>query len=116
MQKPRKLDPVRRSATEWRKIISRWERSGQSAAAFADEHQLSKRSLTWWRWRLRSTPTTRAGATAELAFVPLVASSPGAEARWVLESGAGLRVEMSGATALVVEGLGIALDRVSRRG
>jgi len=118
MQKHRKPHP-RRSTTQWRRIVDRWERSGQSASAFASKHQLSKTSLTWWRWRLRSgsnsPPRPRAGA--ELAFVPLVASThpsspPTTEARWVLETAAGVRVEMSGATSLVVDGLGIALERV----
>lgn len=119
MQKHRKSHP-RRSATEWRRIVDRWARSGQSADAFADKHQLSKGSLIWWRWRIRTGSTSPRPSTtvAELAFVPLVASSPRpsgqalAEARWVLETPAGVRVEMSGATALVVEGLGVALERV----
>lgn len=108
---------------EWRKIVDRWERSGLSAAAFADKHQLSKRSLSWWRWRLRSASrsTTRSPSAAALAFVPLVPTSAGpfgetsGQARWVLETGEGVRVEMSGATTLVVDGLGIALERVGRR-
>lgn len=112
---PTKPQARRRSAAEWRKIVDRWIRSGQSARAFASKHQLSTTSLTWWRWRLRAGST--ASATAELAFVPLVASSPPpasqppVEARWVIEA-AGVRVEMAGATALVVDGLGIALERV----
>jgi len=118
MQKHPKPHP-RRSATEWRKIVSRWKRSGQSVDAFASKHHLSRGTLIWWRWRIRtgSTSPTRSSAAAELAFVPLVASSPRpsgeapAEARWILET-AGVRVEMSGATALVVDCLGIALERV----
>lgn len=113
----------RRSAAEWRRIIERWERSGQSAKAFADRHNLSKSSLQWWRWRLRSegSAATETASLAELSFVPLMTSStpgseaPLAEARWVIETAAGVRIEMSGAAALVVEGLGVALERVSER-
>jgi transposase len=120
MQKP-KLE-LRRSATEWRRIVDRWQRSGQSAEVFAKKHRLSKKSLTWWRWRLRTgASSSTESSAAELAFVPLVASPEAsipasAEARWVLETAAGLRVEMSGATALVVDGLSIALERVRVRG
>ena len=120
MNKHPKPQARRRSATEWRKIIERWKRSGQSADTFADKHQLSKRSLTWWRWRLRShaTSPTRPASRAELTFVPLAMSSAPRspeEARWVIETPAGVRVEMSGAGALVVDGLGIALERVRER-
>jgi hypothetical protein len=105
----------RRSAQEWREIVDRWGRSGQSARVFAIQQHLSKPSLIWWRWRLRAekTPTK-----PKLAFVPLVASSPrppsspSGEARWVLETKAGIRLEMSGATALVVDGLAVALQRL----
>lgn len=54
----------------------------------------------------------------ELTFVPLATAStvgskePPAEARWVVETAAGVRIEMSGATGLVVEGLRVALERV----
>ncbi|MBK8010222.1 MAG: hypothetical protein IPK13_27290 [Deltaproteobacteria bacterium] len=119
MQK-RNIEP-RRTAMEWRSIVDRWQRSGQSVEVFAKKHRLSKKSLTWWRWRLRAgaTSSTRSGVD-ELAFVPLTTSlSPSevaqAETRWVLETAAGLRVEMSGGTALVVEGLSVALERVRGR-
>lgn len=94
--------------------MDRLARSGQSARVFAIQQHLSKPSLIWWRWRLRAekTPTK-----PNLAFVPIVASSPrpqssAAEARWVLETQTGVRVEMSGATALVVDGLAVALQRL----
>lgn len=120
MPKHTKPEAPRRSAAEWRKIVSRWTRSGQSADIFAEKHHLSKGTLIWWRWRLRagSTGPSRSSTGPELAFVPLVASSappsskPPAEACWVLETAAGIRVEMSGSTALLVDGLGIALERV----
>lgn len=123
MNEQPKHQPRRRSAAEWRQIIERWKRSGQSAKTFADRHNLSRSSLTWWRWRLRSEGSAAAqtASLAELSFVPLTTSStpgaeaPLAEARWVIETAAGVRVEMSGATALVVEGLGVALERVRER-
>jgi transposase-like protein len=123
MNKHPNHQPRRRSAAEWRRIIERWERSGQSARTFAERHDLSKSSLQWWRWRFRSegSPAAESASLAELSFVPLTTSStpgaepPLAEARWVIETAAGVRVEMSGATALVVEGLGVALERVRER-
>lgn len=102
----------RRSAAEWRRLVSRWERSGQSAAAFAEKHSLGKRSLVWWRWKLTSAGRA-ADAEPTLTFVPLEASGPElATARWVVQTPAGVRVEMSGGSALVVEALGVALDRL----
>ncbi len=108
----------RRSAQEWREIVDRWGRSGQSARVFATQQHLSKPSLVWWRWRLRAAGTSSTTAKPKLAFVPVVAAPPrlpssaAGEARWVLETQTGIRLEMSGATALVVDGLAVALQRL----
>ena len=105
----------RRSAAEWRRLVSRWERSGQTADVFAERHELTRRSLLWWRWKLRSTGRSAddAGSGAKLTFVPLAGSPPEpTTTRWVLQTAAGVRLEMSGATGLVVDGLGAALERL----
>jgi transposase-like protein len=42
-----------RSAEEWARIVRAWERSGRPTREFAEEHGLSRRSLVWWRWKLK---------------------------------------------------------------
>jgi hypothetical protein len=85
---------------------------------FATQQHLSKPSLIWWRWRLRASKTSSTTAKPKLAFVPIDASSPrppsspSGEARCVLQTQTGVRLEMSGATALVVDGLAVALQRL----
>lgn len=46
----------RRSAEEWRTIIAKWERSGQSKSEFAKTVGVKASTLGWWRWHLRSKP------------------------------------------------------------
>jgi len=123
MNKHAKQQPLRRSAVEWRRIIERWERSAQSADTFAGKHGLSKRTLIWWRWRLRghASSSERTAPQAELTFIPLATTSArrskpsAAETRWAISTPAGVRVEMSGSSALVTEGLRMALERVHER-
>lgn len=63
---------------------------------------------------------THAWTPATLTFVPMVASAESwpppdhdaREARWVLETAHGVRVTMSGASSLVVDGLVAALARL----
>ena len=123
MNKHAKHQAGRRSATEWRRLIERWERSAYSADTFARKHRLSKKTLLWWRWRLRSSSGSLSETSPPegLTFVPLSTSrvdqmkSPDTESRWVIETRTGVRVEMSGSTALVVDGLATALDRMHGR-
>jgi transposase len=42
----------RRSAAEWKELVTTWERSGQSAARFAIARGIRPGTLSWWRWRL----------------------------------------------------------------
>ena len=53
---------------EWARRVKRWEASGLDAAAFAAREGLIAKSLLWWRWKLRSTPTA---AEPEPRFVPV---------------------------------------------
>lgn len=46
---------IRRSRDEWQKLIEAFDRSGQTAPAFCDQHQLGYGTFTKWR-RLLSKP------------------------------------------------------------
>jgi hypothetical protein len=44
---------VRRSSTDWARLVREWKRSGQTLAEFAGARGVAPASLTWWRWRLK---------------------------------------------------------------
>ena len=89
---------VRRSPEEWRAIMSRFERSGQSYREFCMAEDLAPSTFSWWRRKLgRSGPN---GVTVDTAlFVELTGDRPAAPA-WdaELELGGGvvLRVRRPG--------------------
>lgn len=87
---------------EWARAVSRYERSGLTAKAFAAREGLKATSLSWWKWKLGSeamdeakTPAPSA-STATTTFLELrAASSRTASAPFELllaESGHTLRV------------------------
>jgi hypothetical protein len=43
---------MRRSREEWRRLIARWQRSGQTAAAFAAGAGLNVKTLQFWKYAL----------------------------------------------------------------
>lgn len=45
---------VRRTHREWARLVRKWQRSGETARAFGASHGVNPRTLTWWKWRLRS--------------------------------------------------------------
>lgn len=57
------------SRAEWAKRVARWEASGLSAAAFAARERLAAKSLVWWRWRLRASPSVP--TASPLDFLPV---------------------------------------------
>jgi len=63
------------SRAEWAERVARWEASGLSAAAFAARERLAAKSLVWWRWKLRSSPS--ASTASPLDFLPVRVVSPG---------------------------------------
>jgi hypothetical protein len=65
------------SEQRWRERVSRWQGSGQTAAAFAAKEQVSVASLYQWRRRLRGG----AGDRPRPRFVPVNVTA----ARGVLE-------------------------------
>jgi hypothetical protein len=69
----------------WRDRVERWAGSGLTGKEFAAKEDLSPRSLSWWRWRLRRTSLAtsiaapkkehtprRKRTTKALSFVPVV--------------------------------------------
>jgi transposase len=53
----------------WRRTVAAWERSGQSARAFAADHDVSVPSL--YAWRRELTRRDRAARTPVPSFVPV---------------------------------------------
>jgi len=44
---------------ERKRLVAKWRRSGQSAAAFADRHGISQWALYWWARQLGASPDPR---------------------------------------------------------
>jgi hypothetical protein len=116
---PKKSRPPRRSAAEWSALLERWTQSGQDLATFAQRHAVSKRSLTWWRWRLRAH-------APPLDFVPLVASAApprdlgpelggASHVTCTLHTEGGQRVTVTGPSAFLVDVIAAALARAATR-
>ena len=89
---------VRRSPEEWRAIMSRFERSGQSYREFCMAEDLAPSTFSWWRRKLGRSGAN--GVTVDTAlFVELTENRPAAPA-WdaELELGGGvvLRVRRPG--------------------
>lgn len=69
---------------EWAGAVSRYERSGLTAKAFAAREGLSARSLSWWKWKLGSEArgetealsASTSTSTTAMSFVELRTSAP----------------------------------------
>lgn len=67
----------RRSSMEWRELIGVWQRTGQSAEAFASERGLNAKTLCWWasellrRDRRESRVKNAPAATGAATFLPV---------------------------------------------
>jgi hypothetical protein len=57
---------ARRSAAEWRALVSAWQRSEMSAAEFGRKHGVNGQRLAWWRWKLAAEPAMPALAPVEV--------------------------------------------------
>jgi len=73
------------TAQRWAKLVSAFERSDHTAAAFAAQHDINPSTLMWWRSRLRTGAIPRGFVTVEL---PMVAPQP--------RTPAPLRLDLSG--------------------
>jgi hypothetical protein len=76
----RSNDKVRRSASEWREILHRFEKSQLSPRAFCKRESLGAESFRRWRIKLAADPIQ----TPQSSFVPLTREE-GFPAFWSLE-------------------------------
>ena len=67
----------RRSALEWRELVARFEKGGDSPREFCKKEGISPESLRRWRIKLGSEPE-------QSAFVP-VTTEPSSPSSWTLE-------------------------------
>ena len=88
----------RRTASEWRELLSQFERGGQSRTAFCSSQGLSLSTFDLWRRKLRGTSVQRE-RSSESMFVEVAQVEPTRSLSWdvELELGAGvvLRVRRS---------------------
>ncbi len=68
---------VRRSESEWKEIISKWEQSGLKARPFCRREQIELSSFLRWQRKLD-------GSGDENGFVAVTTSSPPATLTWTL--------------------------------
>ena len=73
---------VRRTASEWRKLLGRFDRSGLSARVFCARESITLTTFQRWRKKLASTATEE---TPESERFVEVASSEGFPAFWSIE-------------------------------
>lgn len=95
---------IRRSAEDWAALISTWEASGLSAAAFARDKDFSTSSLYAWKKRL-AVPVEPTTSDEHMSFVPLVVdTSPSVSADdtfgWRIETASGVVLSMNGPGAM----------------
>ncbi|MFQ5418549.1 MAG: hypothetical protein ACE5FL_16095 [Myxococcota bacterium] len=75
---------VRRTESEWRSILDRYERSGLPESAFCRRAKLSRSSFVKWKQRLKD----ESGSRAAPAFVEWIAPEVSAERTTGLAEGA----------------------------
>ena len=62
---------ARRTAAQWRELVGRFERAGQSRGEFCAAHRLALSSFDLWQRKLRATPAAVEEARPEARFVGL---------------------------------------------
>ena len=63
---------ARESRIAWERRVRRWERSGQTAAEFAQREGVNPRTLAFWKWKLgASRLPSSTGRRASVDFVEL---------------------------------------------
>ena len=89
---------TRRTASQWRELVSQFERGGQRRKEFCSSQGLSLSTFDLWRRKLRGTPGQREHSS-ESMFVEVAQVEPSRSVSWdvELELGAGvvLRVRSS---------------------
>lgn len=87
---------TRASASEWAQRVAAWRSSGKSAAAFADKHGYSAKSLQWWSSELRRRGQAEASSEPQVKLARVVRgrSAPLSTAPSVVVSVGEARVEV----------------------
>ena len=86
--------------SEWAERVKQWQMSGLDAEEFAAHAGFKPKQLVWWRWKLRSAPSSSSPPPApELRFLPVRvvdsaarASSAGVALEVLLPNGRVVRV------------------------
>lgn len=92
---------VRRTESEWRAIVARFEGSGESEVGFCQKAKLSRKSLRVWRERLTQVDArsrvraTRKPRPAPAGFVEWVAPMPSPTGTGVELQGRGVEFELA---------------------
>ena len=62
---------ARRTAAQWRELVERFERTGQSRGEFCAAHRWALSTFDLWRRKLRTTPAAVEETHPEALFVEL---------------------------------------------
>ena len=94
----RKRRAASRSRDEWFELVKAWKASGLSAAQFADEHGLTAKALSTWRWRLRTQPRGSSEPAAprlvQVSVADLMGTGDTSTGRWELTTIEGHRLRV----------------------
>ena len=63
---------------QWRELVQRWRRSGQTRQSFARSAGVNANTLSWWAWKLKRE-------ASEPAFLEVVVEEPRAAPDFQLE-------------------------------
>jgi hypothetical protein len=66
---------ARATREEWAQRVARWEESGLTARAFAEEGGLSAQTLSYWKWKLKRDERARSEEPAASKRRTALASS-----------------------------------------
>ena len=61
---------VRRNASQWKRLVTKWKRSGKTASEFGAKAKVSAAALHSWRWRLRKNGLLDDEHDAQPSVVP----------------------------------------------
>ena len=86
----------RRSAAQWAELVARHRRSGLTVKDFASREGVSRSSLFWWRWKLRSVDPPEEPAL-RLVEVTVDSQPPRAPEGWELTLAGGHSLRVQGA-------------------
>ncbi len=70
---------ARATRAQWATRIARWERSGLTAARFAEREGINPGTLSFWKWKLRQRAQTSSAQRARadaVTFVEVLGTAP----------------------------------------